>query len=105
MSEEILWQSLRRRQLCNAKFLRQHPIIYESLDNQHWFYIPDFYCAEKKLVIELDGHVHDYQKDSDEQRDKVLSEMGLRILRFNNEELLKIQDVLKRIEEVLISSS
>ena len=51
-SEEFLWQALRNRQLDNLKFLRQHPIGPT---------IVDFYCHEKRLVIELDGGVHQGQ--------------------------------------------
>ena len=99
-SEKILWEELRRRNL-NYKFLRQHPIIYESIKNEHFFYVPDFYCAKKKLVIELDGKIHDFQKEYDENRTAVLRGKGLYILRFKNEDLSEMSNVIKKIEEVL----
>ena len=49
-AESFLWELLRRKQLNNLKFRRQHPI---------GDYIADFYCPEKNLVIELDGSIHD----------------------------------------------
>ena len=52
-----------------------------------------------KLIIELDGKIHDLTKEYDADRSKILMEMGYVIIRFNNEELDDIQDVLNRIEE------
>jgi very-short-patch-repair endonuclease len=62
--EAILWQEIRNRKMKGLKFLRQHPIIYGN-DNQgrSLFFIADFYCAEKKFVPELDGKIHDFQRD------------------------------------------
>lgn len=81
-AEQILWQQIRKRKLSGCKFLRQHPIIFESDLNEHFFYIPDFYCAEKKLIIELDGKIHDYQISRDYLRDEILKEKGISILRI-----------------------
>ena len=50
-------------------------------------FIVDFYCHKAGLVIEVDGDIHDLQKEEDERREKVLSEMGLRIVRFGNDEV------------------
>ncbi len=97
-AEKLLWLSLRNRQLAGRKFLRQHPIIYESNRNSHFFYIPDFYCYEENLIIELDGPIHNNQKEKDQHRDLILRSKNLKVLRFRNEELLDIEKVLKRIE-------
>ena len=51
------------------------------------YFIADFYCAEKKLIIELDGKIHDEQKEYDENRDRILKEMKLKVIRFKNHEL------------------
>lgn len=99
-SEKILWEELRRRNF-KYKFLRQHPVIYESNKNEHFCYIPDFYCAKKKLVIELDGKIHEFQKDYDENRTAVLNAKELHVLRFKNEELYEISKVIGKIKEVL----
>jgi len=98
-SEKRLWRYLRKRQLGGYKFLRQKPFIYEKCDNQKYFFIADFYCAELKLVIEVDGRIHDFQKEYDYQRDLVMSGLGLKVLRIRNEELDEIENVLERIRE------
>ncbi len=99
--EKHLWQYIRKDQLLGKRFLRQHPIIYESVHNEHFFFIPDFYCASSKLAVEVDGRIHDYQKDRDYHRDEILKAKGLRVLRIKNEELTDMQAVLKRIKEHL----
>jgi len=102
--EKILWKYLRNRSLMGLKFLRQHPVIYDKIDNKPLFFIPDFYCAEKKFIIEIDGKIHDFQKDYDERRDEILTNMELRILRFKNEEIKNIYKVLDRIREFVNNS-
>ena len=52
-------------------------------------FIVDFYCHKAALVIEVDGDIHDLQQEEDARREKVLSEMGLRMVRFGNEEVMK----------------
>jgi len=99
-AEKLLWNELRRRNL-KYKFLRQHPIIYDSANNEHFFYIPDFYCDKKKMVIEVDGKVHDYHKEYDKHREEILKGMGLHILRIKNEELKDIKKVIEKINEFL----
>ena len=96
--EKILWEHLRKHQVCGRKFLRQHVIVYESVNNEHFFFIPDFYCAREKLIIEVDGKIHDYQKDRDRHRDEILRAKGLKILRFKNEDMNDTGRVIRRIE-------
>lgn len=96
-AEKKLWQHLRKKQLNGYKFLRQHPIVYNQKDDQRFFFIADFYCAKAELVIELDGKIHDYQKKYDYNRDLVLQELGLEVLRFRNEELQNMDVVKRRI--------
>ena len=84
------------------KFLRQHPICVKSVLGKYEYYIPDFYCDEAKLVIEADGPVHLYKKEYDKNRDAVLRELGLTILRFNNQEIEgKMDTVLDKITKYL----
>lgn len=77
--EIILWSRLRRSQLGH-KFRRQH-----SIGN----YIVDFYCPEKKLIIEIDGGQHDEKniRKYDENRTKYLESLGLKVLRFWDNEI------------------
>jgi very-short-patch-repair endonuclease len=78
-TEKILWQELRANKL-GVHFRRQQVIAG---------FIVDFYCHKAALVIEVDGDIHDLQKEEDARREKVLSEMGLRVVRFRNEEVMK----------------
>lgn len=71
------------------KFLRQHPPIYSAVKNNPLYFIADFYCAELKLVVELDGDIHLAQKDYDENREMIIKEMGLKVVRFKNSEIQK----------------
>jgi very-short-patch-repair endonuclease len=89
-AETILWQELRGNRL-GVRFRRQQIIAG---------FIVDFYCHKAGLVIELDGSVHqgDEQKKNDAKRDKALDEMGLRIVRFKNEEVVRnLPAVLEKI--------
>jgi len=64
-------------------------------------FIVDFYCHAAKLVIEVDGKIHEQQAEYDVERDKVLSTRGLRLLRIKNEEVRqKLDQVLKLIYQV-----
>jgi very-short-patch-repair endonuclease len=76
-AEAALWSSLRNSQLKNRKFRRQH-----SIGN----FIVDFYCPAEKIIIELDGEVHNEpgQAANDFERDEYLKSLGNKILRFEN---------------------
>jgi very-short-patch-repair endonuclease len=100
-AEKLLWQNLRKRRIDGRKILRQHPVIYESRGNEHFFFIPDFYCAEAKLAIELDGKIHERTVERDINRDAILNNLGIRVLRISNEELKDMISVLKKIELAL----
>lgn len=99
--EKALWKELRGKKLNGCKFLRQQPIIYETMPKRK-FFVADFYCHEKGLVIELDGKIHDYQKDYDENRDEILTALGLRVVRFRNDELKSLERVLEQIRNLLV---
>jgi very-short-patch-repair endonuclease len=100
-AEAILWEKLRNRKLEGCKFLRQAPLFYFVYRKKRYLFIADFYCAEKKLVVELDGKIHEKTKEYDENREAVLIERGLRILRFKNEELNNTDNVLLTIKNNL----
>ncbi len=68
-------------------------------------FILDFYCPARKLVVEMDGGVHDEQADYDEARTKQLEDYGYRVIRFRDEEVLgDLPSVLEQILEVAQSS-
>ena len=79
-------------------FLRQHPIFHDIVGNEIFFYIPDFYCAEEKLAVELDGGIHVKRKGKDRQRDEILESKGIRVIRIKNEELANLPKVLQKIQ-------
>lgn len=94
-TEEILWWYLRDKKL-GVKFKRQHSI---------GGYILDFYCAEKKLIIELDGEIHNTKeaKEYDEVRDKYFKELGYKTIRFLNKEVEdNIESVIEKITAELV---
>jgi very-short-patch-repair endonuclease len=101
-TEELLWDKLRNRRLKGFKFLRQHPIIVSKQDGKTKFFIADFYCAEKKIVVELDGGIHALQIEYDKERDMIMKDMGLVVLRFTNDEVVKnVYEVMGKIKEYL----
>jgi very-short-patch-repair endonuclease len=96
-AEKLLWQRLRNRKLEGFKFLRQYPIRV-SIMNHTEFYIADFCCCEMKLIIELDGEIHDRQIECDVLRERELHNSNYEIIRFNNSDVLNnMDDVENRI--------
>jgi very-short-patch-repair endonuclease len=67
----------------NEKFLRQHPIFFQD-EGSRRFFVADFYCAEKKLVIELDGGIHSQQRVYDQYRESIIQALGIDVLRVPN---------------------
>ena len=102
IEEDILWQNLRNRKLEGLKFLRQHPLVYDRVTKNIKFFIADFYCAEKRIIVELDGKIHDFQKEYDENRDLIIQSKGIRVIRFKNEEVKNISLLLRNILKELI---
>lgn len=97
-SEKILWESIRRDAL-GVRFRRQYGIGE---------YIADFYCPSLKLVIELDGaqHYSDNGLAYDEIRRKFLNTLGIKTIRFsNNEVLTNLENVLKIIKTEIENSN
>jgi len=93
-AEEILWKHIHINQ-WRLKFRRQHPI---------WNYVADFYCHGIRLVIELDGGIHEEEevKRNDETRENHLKELGLTVLRFKNEDVYNnINAVLEKISNTI----
>jgi len=93
-AESLLWQVISNKQL-GVKFRRQHPISY---------FIADFYCHEAKLIIELDGSIHDLPEvlNNDIERQKALEKFGIRVIRFKNTELYNnLNTVLEKIKEAI----
>ncbi|HVA97667.1 MAG TPA: DUF559 domain-containing protein, partial [Bacteroidia bacterium] len=95
-AENALWKSLKGNKL-DEHFRRQ-----QIIDK----FIVDFVCLSKKLVIEVDGDIHDYQKEEDAARTEKLNELGFKVIRFKNEQVLgAIESVLTEIKSQLDKQS
>lgn len=94
-AEQVLWHHIRRKQIQGVQFYRQKPLLA---------FIVDFYCAAAKLVIEIDGsqHFEAEHQAKDQDRDAALASLGLRVLRFDNRQvLLETDAILAVIDEVV----
>ena len=92
-AEALLWQELRTNKLAGWHFRRQ-----QVIDG----FIVDFYCHAASLIVEVDGGIHETQKEQDAERDEHLLSRGFRILRVTNDEVNKdLQGVLQKILESL----
>ena len=100
-SEILLWEELRNRRFSGLKFLRQHPIVYKADYRGLNYFIADFYCDEKKAVIELDGPIHETTIEYDQFRDDELKRLGLQIIRLKNEELDNMDEALLKNKRFL----
>ena len=90
-TEILLWKFLKGRQMCGYDFHRQKP-----LDE----YIVDFFCNELMLAIEIDGISHEGHEEYDKQRQQRLENLGIRFLRFDdNDVYYRTDKVLKEIED------
>ncbi|HOW41347.1 MAG TPA: DUF559 domain-containing protein [Bacteroidales bacterium] len=92
-AERLLWERLNNNQLLGLRFRRQHPID---------IFIADFYCHKARLVIELDGPIHDGQAEYDDGREAEIEKYYLKVIRFKNEEVItNIEKVIIQIEEIV----
>jgi very-short-patch-repair endonuclease len=93
-TEKSLWNSIKSRQLSGYKFRRLY--VFED-------YIVDFVCIELKLIIELDGSQHEFQKEYDATRTEYLNSKGYKVLRFWNNDVLKnMNGVLEVISDTCL---
>jgi len=90
-AEALLWEHLRNRRLKGLKFRRQHPVGR---------FVADFYCAQHRLIVELDGAVHQMQGEYDALRTEELERDGYRVIRFTDNQVERdLEWVLERIAE------
>jgi cyclase len=93
-AETVLWMLLKQR-IDGCKFRRQHPI---------GLFIADFYCHKAKLVIEVDGCIHNLPdiRKNDEKKENYLMRNGYRVLRFTNKEIMtSIETVMQKITQTV----
>lgn len=92
-AEERLWHRSRNRQLGGFKFRRQHPIDR---------FIVDFCCIERRMIVEVDGPIHDKQMERDEARTTVLQGLGYRVERYTNDQIqTQLEAVLRDLYSIL----
>ncbi|SHE68813.1 Very-short-patch-repair endonuclease [Arenibacter palladensis] len=92
-AEAFLWKQLSSRQLEGRRFTRQHSISK---------YVVDFYCASERLIVELDGEIHNnpLAMDYDEKRTSFFNEMGYKVIRFENKMVFDhLESVLSEIKD------
>jgi very-short-patch-repair endonuclease len=85
-AERVVWSRLNKNQIHGLQFRRQHPIN---------IFVADFYCPKVKLVIEIDGSIHNISEyhDHDIARSEILNDFGITIIRFSNEQILNNIDI------------
>jgi very-short-patch-repair endonuclease len=88
-AEKILWKEVKANKLNDLHFRRQQ-IVHG--------YFADFYCHQHELIVEVDGGIHERQQEYDADREEYLIALGLRIIRFTNDEITKdLKGVLQKI--------
>ena len=100
-SEAILWEALRGKKLDGIKFRRQQPVGY---------FVVDFYNSVYRLVVEVDGPIHDNQVEVDRARQDILEILGLNVLRVKSETVEKnlpyaLDEIRAKIEELKIKAN
>ncbi|MEX2026571.1 MAG: DUF559 domain-containing protein [Pirellulaceae bacterium] len=88
--ERLLWSRLRGGRLGGLKFRRQHSV---------GDFVVDFYCHEHALAIELDGESHSGRAEYDQERQAVIEQWGVRVVRYGNDDIL--QDLDAVLEQIL----
>ena len=91
-AEKLLWARLNKNQLLGLQFRRQHPI------NR---FIADFYCHKIKLVVEVDGSIHEIPEHQsyDIGRSEIFNDFGITVIRFTNDQIINnIETVIKSIK-------
>jgi len=91
--EILLWEKLKDKQLLGLRFRSQHPID---------IFIADFYCHEARLVVEIDGEIHEGQIEYDDGREAEIEKYGIKIIRFTNDEvIINLDNVVNKIESIV----
>ena len=92
-AEQKMWHNFLARDKTGFRFLRQKPI--------HRF-IVDFYCVKLNLAIEIDGDSHNKKKGTDDLRDKFLKQIGIKTIRFTNEQVLNNPEYINKVLSPLV---
>jgi very-short-patch-repair endonuclease len=98
-SETIVWNLVRNRQINGRKYFRQYPIQFKY-NNEKRFFVADFYCAEIKLVLEIDGKIHEQQHEYDEMRTYIINQLGIKVIRISNEEVNYTERLIEQLKQL-----
>ena len=101
-AEKLFWNKVRNRKFQNIKFYRQYILEHFATGVSQNYFFPDFLCKTPRLIIEIDGKIHDNQKEYDAEREKILTDMGYKVIRFTNEEVLNNWSECARVLENVI---
>ncbi len=97
LSERMLWNRLKSRQVHDLQFIRQKPIDE---------FIVDFYCSKLKLIIEIDGITHNDKQEYDLKRQNKLEKLGLNFLRFEDRYVVEnINNVIRILNDWIINQN
>ncbi len=99
IAEKLLWRRLRNRQINNLKFYRQFPFVFGDYN-----FVADFYCHEKKLIIEIEGGIHQNKEVSeyDNFREDIFLEADYKTIKFSNKEVMEsIDEVINKIIKII----
>jgi len=95
LTESILWNRLNNKKILKVRFRRQHPI-----NN----FMADFYYHGVRLVVEIDGEIHNSRVEHDEGRTAEMERFGIKVIRFRNDEVENnIEYIIQKIEEIVKS--
>ena len=95
-AEEIAWEKLRKRRFRNKRFLRQKVICVHLEQDTPVYFIADFYCAEHKLILEVDGPIHSFQRKDDDLRDSLILARGYCVVRVTNSQVENEWELVER---------
>jgi len=100
-AERIFWEAVRTKKLNGKKYYRQYPFFHD-ITGKETFFVADFYCHKSKLIVELDGKYNQYRLKEDRRRTEILNYLGLRVIRFNNDEVINdLNKVIKKVKQEL----
>jgi very-short-patch-repair endonuclease len=98
-AEDFFWGKVRSKRLLGLKFNRQFVIRDAIILGKSHYYIADFHCFALKLIVEIDGPIHNKQVEYDQLREEHLRSMGYHIIRFSNQQVI---EEWPKVESVLI---
>ncbi len=99
-SEAVVWE-IRDRRFGGIKFLRQHPIRFIYYGRKR-FFVADFYCAKLKLVLEIDGKIHERQKDYDQMRTFLINQLGIKVVRVTNDVVADTEKFVEWLKALVV---